>query len=103
MEIRPNFGEGSHGFFGGGVSFFVRGGVPDFPKQGRTYPSVTPLAQLCLPPIFRKHITNILRNCNLCYGFRGAFTFECNLILPRHVLRVVKHNPRSGACNSHFN
>ena len=33
---------GSPGFFGGGVSFFLQGGVPDFPKQGRLYPSAPP-------------------------------------------------------------
>ena len=42
MEIRPNFGGGSPGFFGGGVSFFLQRGVPDFPKQGRLYPSDPP-------------------------------------------------------------
>ena len=42
MEIRPNFGGGSPGFIRGGVSFFLQGGVPDFPKQGRLYPSDPP-------------------------------------------------------------
>ena len=44
MEIRPNFGGGYPGFFGGGYpgSFFLQGGVPDFPKQGRFYPSGPP-------------------------------------------------------------
>ena len=46
MEIRPNFGGGSPGFIRGGVSFFLQGGVPDFPKQGRFYPSAPPL---CTP------------------------------------------------------
>ena len=46
MEIRPNFGGGSPGFIRGGVSFFLQGGVPDFPKQGRFYPSGPPLARL---------------------------------------------------------
>ena len=42
MEIRPNFGGGSPGFIRGGVSFFLQGGVPDFPKQGGLYPSDPP-------------------------------------------------------------
>ena len=42
MEIRPNFGGGSPGFIRGGVSFFLQGGFPDFPKQGRFYPSGPP-------------------------------------------------------------
>ena len=48
MEIRPNFGGGSPGFIRGGVSFFLQGGVPDFPKQGRLYPSAPPGARLCM-------------------------------------------------------
>ena len=51
MEIRPNFGGGSPGFIRGGVSFFLQGGVPDFPKQGRLYPSDPPR---CTPMLDRQ-------------------------------------------------
>ena len=59
MEIRPNFGGGSPGFIRGGVSFFLQGGVPDFPKQGRLYPSDPPRCT----PMFNTHAATQLHLC----------------------------------------
>ena len=63
MEIRPNFGGGSPGFIRGGVSFFLQGGVPDFPKQGRLYPSDPPRCTPMLPTLIRP------KNYAFCFGW----------------------------------